>query len=229
MNSLFIKLLIILSIIGCANKSKTNDDNTSLVKIKVDDNEEGYLFVSISDIYYHNKELSIVDEDNVPIFVFSGKTVSIGNEKFDIIEQESSYNKSIAVVSYFPENDLFILKAIKLKNGNFKVTINDKQWLIDGNKYKDILTFKTPEKYVLDGYPNPTKDNPLRGAPNESSDIIANYEDYTYLSVEIKGDWLKIKDDKDCYSGEKPSETDIVGWIRWKKNGVIIIDIRHIC
>jgi hypothetical protein len=34
---------------------------------------------------------------------------------------------------------------------------------------------------------------------------------------------------KDCYSGEAPSEKDIVGWVRWKKDGVIILDIRHAC
>lgn len=191
--------------------------------------EEGYLFVDFTSIYYKGNEFTIFNEQNLPIMSFKNKDVIIGNKTYDIINEEHLYRNLVNVIAYYPENGLFILKASKLEDGNYEVNINDSKGTINASKYNDLLTFKTAEKYVLDGYPNPTKENPLRVEPDDTSSIVTNYEENTYISIEVKGDWLKVKDDKNCYPGEKPSEKDIVGWLRWKKDGKIIIDIRHIC
>ncbi|MBQ0738621.1 hypothetical protein ACFSJT_00020 [Aquimarina celericrescens] len=192
-------------------------------------NNKGYLFIEISKIYHNQGEFSIQGEDNTSMFYFVNKNVTINGKTYDIINDEHLYKNFIEVESYFPEYGIFIIKAEKLQDGNYAAVINGNKAKIDGVKHKAILNFKTPEQYVLDGYPNPSKDNPVRVSPNESSDILPNYGDHTYKSLEINGEWLKVKDDKDCYSGEEPSKKDIMGWIRWMKNGEVIIDIRHSC
>ena len=111
----------------------------------------------------------------------------------------------------------------------YEVLINNEKYFINGKKYKDLILFKTEEQFVLDAYPNLTEKTPLRATPNDSAEIIKGYAELSYVSVEIKGDWLKIKDDKDCYSGPFPSKTDIIGWVKWRENGRIILDIRHRC
>ncbi len=215
MNTFLIKLLIFFTINGCTDNHKAN--------------HEGYLFVDIASIYYNDNKLTILDKGETPLVSFENKTITIDNNKYDIIEDEYLYRDLFKVESYYPEYNLFILKAERLDNGYYIVSLNKTKGFIDANMYKDILTFKTPKEYILDSYPNPTEDNPLRDNPSDTSNIISNYEDYTYISVEIVGDWLKVKDDKECYLGENPSDKDIIGWIRWKKNDEIIIDIRHIC
>mgnify|MGYP006424802109 CR=1 FL=1 len=232
MNSLFINLLLLLSLFDCSNKSNLNNEDIlpqSKIEFSFEKEQEGFLFVSIRKICYDNKELVILNDKKSPIYRFEGRVITINKKKYDIIEEDYLYRDSIDVVSYDPEYSLFILKADKLSNGNYKVYINNTTGIIDGEKYKEVLKFKTPEQYVLDSYPGPTKENPVRANPSENSEPIPNYESYVYESVEIKGDWLKVKNDDDCYFEEKHSKMDISGWIRWRKNGKIILDIKLLC
>ncbi len=238
MTSFFIKTFLVLSLISCADRNKSTADSVDKTIDKTSEtskeeplqsNNEGYLFVEISKIYNSEGEFTVMKDNGNPMFYFKGKNIFIADNEYDIINDEHAYKKLINVEAYFPENDLFILKANKTENSSYEVTINDGKGKVDGEKYSAIIKFKTQQEYVLEGYPNPTKDNPLRVSPNDSSDIVSGYEDHTYISVEIEGDWLKVKDDKECYSGEEPSKDDIIGWIRWKKDGKVIIDIRHIC
>jgi len=190
--------------------------------------QTGYLFVNINYIYRNGTKFSILDKEGKDIIVFNNRKVYLNQKAYEIIEDEGIYSHYINVESYFPEYGLFIIKATKKRNC-YEVEVNNSIAIIDNHRFSNLLTFKSVEKYVLEGYPNPSKKNPLRFEPFEDSDIIPNFLDFTYLSLEIKGDWLKVKDDKDCYIGEEPSEKDIIGWIRWRKDGKIIIDIRHIC
>lgn len=232
MNSLFINLLLLISLFDCSNKSNSNNKDIlpqSKIEFSSKEKQEGYLFVSINEIYFDNKELVILDDKKLPIYRFKGKDITINNKKYDIIEEDYLYRNSFDVESYDPEYSLFIFKANKLSDGNFEVYINNTKRIIKGEKYKEILKFKIPEQYVLDSYPSPTKENPIRIKPNENSEPIPNYDDYVYVSVKIEGDWLKVRNDDDCYFEEKHSEMNIFGWIRWKKNGKIILDLKHIC
>ena len=232
MNSLFINLLLLISLFDCSNKSNSNNKDIlpqPKIEFSSKEKQEGYLFVSINEIYFDNKELVILDDKELPIYRFKGKDITINNKKYDIIEEDYLYRNSFDIESYNPEYSLFIFKANKLSDGNFEVYINNTKRIIKGEKYKEILKFKTPEQYVLDSYPSPTKENPIRMKPNENSEPIPNYDDYVYVSVKIEGDWLKVRNDDDCYFEEKHSEMNIFGWIRWKKNGKIILDLKHIC
>lgn len=190
--------------------------------------EIGYLFIDISKIYYHNKNFEISSINKEMSLFFNGKKIKINDKSYDIIEDFNEYNEFIKSEAFFPEYDLFIVKCIKKSNGYY-ITINSKEFFIDNEKYNDLLTFKTQEKYMLDAYPVPSIKNPIREKPDSNAKIIDDYNEFTFISVEIKGDWLKIKDDKECYSGENPSKKDIIGWIRWRDKGEIIIKIAHIC
>jgi hypothetical protein len=45
----------------------------------------------------------------------------------------------------------------------------------------------------------------------------------------LNGDWLKVRDNKDCYAGIAPSEKDIYGWIRWRNGDGLILKVAHSC
>ncbi len=232
MNSLFIKVLILLSIFNCNDRSSKTVESTVEIDETVkqeEATEKGFLFIKISKIYHRGGQIVVLDGEKKSKITFKDKIVTINDNDYDIINEEHLYKNFIEVESFFPEYGLFILKANKQTDGFYEIQINNENGFIDGNKYSDILIFKKQEQFVLDGYPYLTKKTPLRKNPDDNAEIIPNYFDYTYLSVEIKGDWLKVKDDKDCYPGEEPSEKDIIGWVRWKKESEIIIDIRHKC
>lgn len=223
MSSLFIKILVFISLFNCNNKSY---DNRNSINKGV---EKGFLFVKISKIYHTGGELEILDRNKKVKFSFKNKKVFLDSKNFEIMNEEHLYRGFIKVESFYPEYSLFILESTSEKNGFYQVKINGEIHFIDSKKYQDLLSFKTQKEYVLDSYPHPDNINPLRVTPHENAQIVEDFTNYVYLSVEIKGDWLKVKDDKECYIGTESSKEDIIGWVRWRKDGKIILDIRHNC
>ena len=236
MNNFLINILILFTLFSCKDNKNSEVKDAPHVEVaekviqtKKESIKDGFLFIDISNIYHNGGQVIILNQDKKPTIYIKDKLVSIDNGNFDIIEEEHLYKEKIKVESLFPEYGLFIIKSKSASEGFYEIQINNKNYFINSNEYENLVSFKSDEQYILDAYPSPTKESPLRVSPDENSEIISNYENYTYTSVEIKGDWLKIKDDKDCYSGEASSEKDIIGWVRWKKDGEIIISINHIC
>ena len=190
--------------------------------------KKGFLFVDIWKIFY-GRDFALLDKNKDTIINFKNKKAYIEGEEYKMMDEDGFYKKKIKIQSFDPEYGLFILKCLSFSNGFYRVEVNNEVGYVREEGYRDVLKFKTPEEYVLDSYPVPTKSNPLRVNPNEDASIIENYLDFTYLSVEIQGDWLKVKDDKDCFVGEEPSEKDITGWVRWRKDGEIIIKLAQSC
>ncbi|WP_431167671.1 hypothetical protein [Tenacibaculum halocynthiae] len=191
--------------------------------------KEGFLFVDIKKIYFYGGKIALLNDKKDTLIYFKDTKAVFKNEEYDIIEDEVSYNDNIKVKSFDPEYGLFILKCFGLKDGFYEIQINDKKGYINKEDHRNFLKFKGIEKFILDSYPVPNKENPIRLNPNETAEIIKNFDNFSYISVEIKGDWLKVKDDKECYPGEEPSKKDIIGWVRWRKEGKIILKFAHSC
>ena len=236
---------LILTIYGCNNDNNVSADNriVSQKPISIDSrntikqsanrsaqSKEGFLHIDLASIYHNGKSLVILNKAGDTVYYFKEKRVIINGKPYEIIDDEHLYKHLLSTDHYDAEYGLFIMKAKDLNDKFYLVKINGKTYLID-KRYKDILEFKTPEQYVMAGSPYLYKrpQNPLRKAPNDSAEIIKDYMKYTYVPIEIKGDWLKVKDDKECVPGEGPSQKDIIGWVRWRKNGKIILDIRFGC
>lgn len=244
-NSFYIKLLVVFILFSC-NKSKNQEiksesiilNNKQTKNSKSSENQNfktantkthGYLYISIEDIYYRDQKLVILDSSRKDtIIFFKNKKVAIGKNEYNIIDEEYLYKNKLNVNTYNPEYGLFILKSVDLNNDFYQVQLNDQKAYINKEKH-NILTFKSQENHVLESYPILSKENPLRLEPNDDSEIIDGYMEHLFIPLQIEGDWLKLKDDKDCYIGKKPSENDIIGWVRWRKEGKIIIEIRHSC
>jgi hypothetical protein len=225
----YITFLLLLFSCKVNKKESLNANKIDFIPSSINNNlKKGYLFIDISKIYYHNKKLEINSVEKEVSFFFNGKKLNLNNKSYDIIEDFGKYSDLVKCEAFFPEYDLFIVECLK-KNDGYYITINTKQFFIDNDKYNDLLTFKTQEEYILDVYPIPSIENSLREEPNINSKIISDYNEFTFISIEIDGDWLKIKDDKECYSGENPSKKDIIGWVKWRDQGKIIINIAHIC
>jgi len=234
-------LLIVLLIVSC--KSKTDNEKEVLLKNTViedtvrndksiikekEQKNKSFLFIDIGTVYFKGGSFTILNQTKDTIAYFKDKKVLINNKEYEIIEESGFYKNKLNCISFDPEYDLFILKYIGKKNGFYKVMINEEVGLIDIEKSRGLITLKTTEEYILEAYPKLNENTPIRVEANDSSKVILNYLNFTYLPLEIKGDWLKVKDDKECFI-DQPSKTDIIGWVRWRKNGEIIIDIAHSC
>lgn len=188
---------------------------------------QGFLFINVSDIYHNGGQIKLLTQDKEVLLGIYNTKIVYGDSEYDLIEDEHLYRKSIEAEAFYPEYGLFVLKCIGKSDEFYEAELNNKKILIPTDSQH--VEFKTLNEFILDTYPIPTESNPLKIEPNENAAIVNNYEEYTFISLEIKGDWVKVKDDKDCYSGEYPSEKEVNGWIRWRKDGKFILKVAYVC
>ncbi len=236
-----ITYIFIFIVLGCNEIKSKSESKEELLKPQTETSvekkngnfksEKGFLYVSINKIYYEGQNLVIFNRERDTLAFFNKENVYLTNKTFNIIDDDYLYKEGIKVNTFDPEYGLFILDCEGIENQQYKVKINNNDCFIDIKENSHLLKFKTPEQHVMESYPYLYGKNntPLRVEPNDESEIIENYDKHLYEPVELKGDWLKVKDDKDCYVGEEPSKENIVGWVRWRKDGKIIIDIRYSC
>ncbi|MBI9038274.1 MAG: hypothetical protein JEY97_09095 [Bacteroidales bacterium] len=223
----FILIVLTFSLLNLCSTNQGHSKQTG--NNKSENNLQGFVVVDISKIYHHNGEITIVDNENDTILHAENKTFAINGEKYETIDEEYLYKKHLNVESYDAEYGIFILKCYGLIDGFYQVKIDGQICLISKDRFKEYIEFKNFEQYVMGTYPIPTQNNPLRITPNDTSEILKEFDIWTFVPVEIRGDWVKVKDDKDCYSGPIASKEDIVGWIRWRKDGKFILKVAYVC
>ncbi len=220
------KLLFILSIISVTSQCGTIPRP---IHEGASEELEGFVFIDISKIYHHHGEVTILNEEGDVLIHAKNKMIAVQGKNYETIEEEHLYKKYINVESFHPEYGLFILRCYGSVGENYKVKINDVFGLINKALSHEFIEFKDLEKYVMETIPIPDKNNPIRIKPDDNSEIVRDFEEWTFIPVGISGDWLKVRDNKDCYKVITPSERDINGWIRWKRNGVFILKVAYVC
>ncbi|WP_026998138.1 hypothetical protein [Flectobacillus major] len=130
------------------------------------------------------------------------------------------------ILAYFDDYYIFHFRAKQSILPNyFEVQIGSVLKLIEKSNTMMLLSL---EDYILKYYCSASKQNPLKISPNEKSKSISvNFEDVGFICLEIKGDWVKVKCNKECESC--PNGKNIEGWIRWRRNDKIILKQYYNC
>jgi hypothetical protein len=210
------KHLFILSILSVLSQCGTIQRPTHE---KATEELEGFVFIDISKIYHHHGVVTIINEGGDTLVHVKDKMIAIQGSDYETIEEEHLYKKNLNVESFHPEYGLFILRCYGSVGENYKVKINDVIGLINKDLSREFIEFKDLEKYVMETNPIPDQNNPVRIKPDENSEIVSDFEEWTFIPVEISGDWLKVRDNKDCYKGIAPSEKDIMVGLGGEKMG----------
>lgn len=221
---IIILLSLNLLLQSCNINGQTKEKESKLNESK----QTGFLFVKISNINRYGGNVCIIN-DNDTIISFNGKKIFIDNKEYDIIDEEYKYKKFVNIETLDAEYGLFILKCYSSEDDSYKVEINGAFAYIPKEVNNQNIEFKDFEAFILDTYPIPNNDNPILKNPSESSESVDGFINWTYKPVEIKGDWLKVIDNKDCYFGTAPAPNPISGWIRWRKDGEFILKVAHTC
>lgn len=216
--------IFVLSVLYQCSVIQGNSANS---KPEIRNKLQGFVFVAISRIYQHQGEIIIFSETKDTLLYIVNRKIHIKGSVYEIVEEEYLYKKNINIESFNPEYGLFILKCFGTSGSYYKVEINGQVGLIMNDQ--DYVEFKDFNKYIMEAYPIPSEYNPIRIGPDENSQVIQDFDKWTFVPVEIKGDWLRVIDNKKCYKGVAPSPNDITGWIRWRKNGEFILKVAHTC
>jgi hypothetical protein len=130
------------------------------------------------------------------------------------------------ILAYYDDYYIFHFEVKLDDDSNFyKVKVGNLVKLI---KKSDTVKMYSMEEYILKYYCLASELNPLRDRPSISGKIIKiDYQATSFICLEVKGDWVRVKCDKECEGC--PRGKIIMGWIRWRKNGKIIFDQRFVC
>jgi hypothetical protein len=117
------------------------------------------------------------------------------------------------------ENRVLVFRCIGRKDNFYSVIVNEEKNVVKYIKpHSPYFNYETWQQHIVkafsvdfDNSKNPLKEKPL----NSSRSLYFNKEHF-YHPVEIKGEWLKVKDDDDKQ-----------GWIRWHNEKGLLINLYY--
>lgn len=107
----------------------------------------------------------------------------------------------------------------KLADRKFHVIVNHEKAIEKIIEIKEYLVFRRWDEYLLSSFAVGFNvlDNPLLETPSIESKKVPVNEKTPYHPIEIKGEWLKVR--------WKIDEKESTGWIKWKRDGLLIVSI----
>jgi hypothetical protein len=178
--------------------------------------KEGVILVRADSLHLSSKSVAIYNFDNS---IFSQIKSTNGNEP-------SSNLLKNKILAYFPDYYIIHFKA-KEQNENYIVQVGNEMKKIKQNQFIEFLSW---EEYITKFFCITDEKNPLYENPTSDSKIVKEltYQQLNFTCLEVKGDWVKVVCNKDC-EGCPSNGKLITGWIKWRKNGKIILKQRYAC
>jgi len=226
-------LIGLMFCVCCANTGNTESSKAEKMPFEVsrqlnksssNNGVYGFAYIKLNEIYFRGGEIRIFKGSEEFIRILN-KHFIINGVGFEIKEELSP--DLIKCESFDPEYGIFIVRVLSEKNDKLTVEINGSECLIS-SEYYNYIELKTDEEHILQSYPVLGSNTPLREQPNDTAQTVQYFEEYSYVPIRIDGDWLYVRDDKDCPLRDSQSKV-IEGWVRWRKDGKIIIRVAQLC
>jgi len=209
--------LFLITLMGCNIKNTQSSDVNKPVEETSTNNSLDGILILYPDSAQRNKfGFEILNEDRTPFKeIFSFDTDGLASQ---ILKDK--------IFAYYPDYNIVHFRASVISDSLYRVKLDTTNKLIMKAPYTEFLTWK---EYILRFFSTTTSDNPLRLNPEDNAKTLGdlNYEDLNFRNTQISGDWVKVVCNKDCEGC--PDNDQITGWLRWRKNGEIILNIHYAC
>ncbi len=228
-------IIIILLFISCRNRS----EKVVTIKDQLDKNiqvpkTKDTFVIPVKIDYNAMKEI----RRNVGLGLLKYKYVNEATyTKINFLNNKNFIRKSIPYDSigssdlftytfaYSLGNGLLTFNVIDTSNSNFQISNlkdSDNYFISKADEDFEFLSWEDYLKGNVFSIEFDHINNPLKKKPNYRSEtiFIKELQDdfYVFLPIDFKGDWMKVK-----WEDEKNNTR--TGWIRWKENGQLIIEI----
>ena len=194
-----------IGILGYKRLLSYTEPNRTGIKIL---NLDGSVYCKIS-----LEEGTIVFEDR--------ETVKIDKEKR--LREDYDFDPQY----YYPEYSIIGFTVLKITESYYHISIgsgsNEKMVTKDRSQFD----YHSWEDYIQTKYLsfNP-RENPIKAAPDDSSEIVYPYNDYPFKAIDVQGDWIKIECTDDCRTCDKGKLT---GWIKWREGKELLVSTSWVC
>ena len=197
-------IIFCFSFIGCNSKQALYQDIKS----------KGVLIAGSTDQYELKNSIQILNNDE------SEFATIYRNNEGEIIK---SITDSLKIRAFYPDYSIVIFDSKKSEEG-YEIFVNGDWKKIKPN---NNLSFVLWENFIEQIYLGLKLENPLRVKKSDTSKIIRGYEDLYYEVLERDGDWIKVRCWKDCEGC--PKGKIIEGWIKWKNDQKLLVNLYYIC
>ena len=199
----------------------TSDSNTGsdLQTVNVDKtsikNTKG--LIVLSDRYGKNDFIRFYNDDGSLWYEFT-YYYAVGGGKFEA-------NDDFLPFAFHPDYFSLALKCTGEDSNRYQVIVNEETGLKKFVKKDDAaLRFQSWEDHIKGAFAVKFDhvENPLRESPEGKVKNADLPEDATFHPVQVNGDWLKVR-----WDSSKKSGSAQVGWIKWKENEKLLIELYY--
>jgi len=129
----------------------------------------------------------------------------------------------LSIRAFYPDYNIVVFDS-KISNGQYKVFINGKWKTI---KLEKSVSYQTWEAYLKNIYIKADNEHPLYQSNSEHSKVLSKDSNFSYKVIAVNGEWIKVKCSNECEGcvGNKA----ITGWIRWKNQNMILLNLYYEC
>jgi len=191
---------------------------TLITKTFSQEKQSGLIIIDYEAIHRRNGELLLLNNDQEIIGRFTPDSIVVLEKKYEIDKlKRNVFNEHFNSLSYYPDYYIIVLKGYKIGKDRFEINVDGKTAFIE-SKY---ASFQSNEEYIRDKSVSLTKKTELKKEMDDNSETISNYLYYSYIVLEVNGDWLKVKCNKEVFG------LDFVGYVRWKINDEIAVKVLY--
>lgn len=223
------KLIIaVLLFAGCTPSNDVNKDNTSLITHM----ESETIFITNTPVNQQvtNKKLGegVLVLDASFSKGFSFPLFNTDYSIWDTIRVKQRLPTTLKPYAYHYDQNLLVFRCVGLENDYNVIVVDEHDNLIKlvDNKQEGFKLYSW-EHHILNQIFSVEFDdvkNPIRQLSSVDSQIQdvghSIYGGYIYQPIKIDGEWLKIK-------WENDSSNFIEGWIKWKENEQLLLEIYY--
>ncbi len=250
MRNHFLVILILTLLFSCGQKDSSGNvpaESTTISKIKNASYVENEGQINHNIHCRFDNQMSGLGEGLVIVpskfEIYNDSLLTIKHANWDMYEDESKID--VCPKFFKPDYGIMHFVYIGQTEKAYKVLVNysDIKYLPKTKDYE----FETWENYILQSYGirRKTTENgdieenlPLRTKPNENAETLKIPSGFEmFCPIELKGDWVKVKydcfynvednphDGEPCYEFIQECNNTLTGWLRWRQENKLLIDI----
>jgi hypothetical protein len=175
--------------------------------------------VTLSEQYSKNDFVRIYNEDGSLWYEYS--------YYYDDSDGKFEYtNENFKPFSFHPDYFVLAMRCASQDENRFEVIVNEETGLKKFVRKDDrSLKFETWELHIPKAFAVDfeRQRNPVRMNPDGKIKTIVSPSKSLFHPVEVNGEWLKIR----WISVIKEKKIENVGWVKWKENNKILVELYY--
>ncbi|MBA3632390.1 MAG: hypothetical protein H0W58_06210 [Acidobacteria bacterium] len=132
-------------------------------------------------------------------------------------------NENFLPLAFHPDYFILALKCVAENKNRYEVIVNEETELKKFVKKDDpTLKFQTWEDYITKAFAIDFNqdENPLRETPEGKVKDVDLPKEVTFHPVKVEGEWLKVS-----WDVAKHGDNAGFGWVKWKENQKLLVEL----